>query len=75
MFHPYSYEGYINFDKVKDPEERAAYEVHIREFGQTPRQIFTKLHPKKGARTGSFKSNRKTNDFEQMMYMQNPNEK
>ena len=51
VYHPYSYEGYINFDNVKDPDERKAYEVHIREFGQTPRQIFKKLHPKKGQRT------------------------
>lgn len=37
VFHPYSYEGYIDFDKVTDPDERAAYETHVREFGQTPR--------------------------------------
>ena len=33
VYHPYSYEGYIDFDKVTNPEEREAYEVHIREFG------------------------------------------
>ena len=33
VYHPYSYEGYINFETVKDPQERQAYEVHIREFG------------------------------------------
>lgn len=50
MYHPYSYEGYIDFDKVEDPAERQAYETHIREFGQTPRQLFTKPHPKKGTK-------------------------
>jgi factor associated with neutral sphingomyelinase activation len=37
VFHPFSYEGFINFEKVTDPEERKAYETHVREFGQTPR--------------------------------------
>lgn len=48
VFHPYSYEGFIDFDKVTDNDERKAYETHIREFGQTPRKIFLKLHPRKG---------------------------
>lgn len=48
MYHPYSYEGFINMAAVQDPDQRAAYEVHIREFGQTPRKIFNKLHPRKG---------------------------
>lgn len=33
VYHPFSYEGYINFEKVTDPDERAAYETHVREFG------------------------------------------
>jgi hypothetical protein len=49
VFHPYSYEGYIDFDKVTDPLVKAAYEVHVREFGQTPRKLFASLHPRKGA--------------------------
>lgn len=53
VFHPFSYEGFIDFDKVTDPEERKAYETHVREFGQTPRQLFKNLHPKKGSMTGS----------------------
>ena len=51
MYHPYSYEGFIDISSVKDPDERAAYETHIREFGQTPRQIFMKPHPRKGFKT------------------------
>ena len=37
VYHPYSYEGFIDFSKVTDPDERSAYETHVREFGQTPR--------------------------------------
>ena len=48
VYHPYSYEGFIDFDKVTNPQERKAYEIHVSEFGQTPRQLFKKLHPKKG---------------------------
>ena len=33
VFHPFSYEGYIDFEKVTDPDEKMAYETHIREFG------------------------------------------
>ena len=33
VFHPYSYEGFIDFEKVTDPTERLAYETHVREFG------------------------------------------
>lgn len=33
VYHPYSYEGYIDFSKITDPDERAAYETHVREFG------------------------------------------
>lgn len=33
VYHPYSYEGFIDFEKVTDPDEKAAYETHVREFG------------------------------------------
>ena len=33
VFHPYSYEGFIDFDSIQDPEMRKAYETHVREFG------------------------------------------
>ena len=48
VYHPYSYEGFIDFDKVTDPAERLAYETHVREFGQTPRKLFHYLHPRRG---------------------------
>lgn len=33
VFHPLTYEGSIDFDKVTDPIERVAFEVQITEFG------------------------------------------
>ena len=51
MFHPYSYEGFIDFEQEMDPDMRKAYETHVREFGQTPRQLFRNLHPRKGQKS------------------------
>jgi len=47
VFHPMTYEGSVNLDKIKDPIERQGIEVQISEFGQTPRQLFRKEHPQK----------------------------
>jgi factor associated with neutral sphingomyelinase activation len=33
VFHPLTYEGFIDFEKIQDPIERVAYEVQISEFG------------------------------------------
>jgi len=33
VYHPYSYEGFINFEQVTDINERKAFETHVREFG------------------------------------------
>jgi hypothetical protein len=63
VYHPYSYEGYIDFDNVQDPDMRDAYEVHIREFGQTPRKIFHNLHPKKGQKVEVIINPYKDNDL------------
>ena len=42
--------------------------MHIREFGQTPRQIFKKLHPKKGQRTyQQIMQSKKLNDYDDLM--------
>jgi factor associated with neutral sphingomyelinase activation len=53
VYHPYSYEGFIDFSSIQDPQMKKAYETHVREFGQTPRQLFTQLHPKRLALTNS----------------------
>jgi factor associated with neutral sphingomyelinase activation len=31
--------------RIEDPNERARIEIQIMEFGQTPKQLFTKPHP------------------------------
>ncbi|CDW73591.1 protein fan [Stylonychia lemnae] len=47
VFHPLTYEGHVDFEKLQDPVQRLAYEVQITEFGQTPRQLFRLPHPQK----------------------------
>ena len=37
----------LSSTSIRDPEERAAIELQIKEFGQTPKQLFTQPHPKK----------------------------
>ena len=46
LFHPFSYEGSVDIDKVTDEVQRIAIEGHIQNFGQTPSQLITKEpHP------------------------------
>lgn len=47
LFHPLTYEGTVDLEKIKDPFERFATEQQINEFGQTPRQLFRYDHPQK----------------------------
>lgn len=49
VFYYLTYEGAIDIEKIEDPVERNAYEMQIREFGQTPTQLFTSPHPPKRA--------------------------
>ena len=37
VFHPVTYQGRIDLEKLSDPVQRAALEVQITEFGQTPK--------------------------------------
>ena len=39
-----TYEGAVDLEKVTDPRERSSIEDQIREFGQTPKQLFTRPH-------------------------------
>ena len=39
-----TYEGAVDLEKVTDPRERSSIEDQIREFGQTPKQLFTTPH-------------------------------
>ncbi|XP_070575197.1 protein FAN-like isoform X2 [Ptychodera flava] len=45
VFYYLTYEGAVDLDSINDPNERAALENQILEFGQTPRQLFTSPHP------------------------------
>ncbi|XP_030070637.1 protein FAN [Microcaecilia unicolor] len=44
VFHPLTYEG-VNLDSIEDPNQKIAILTQILEFGQTPKQLFTKPHP------------------------------
>ena len=47
VFHHLSYHGSIDLEKISDPVERLASINIIHNFGQTPKQLFTKPHPKR----------------------------
>ncbi|RXW16665.1 hypothetical protein EST38_g9189, partial [Candolleomyces aberdarensis] len=47
VFHPLSYEGSIDLDKIKDDLEREATVGIIHNFGQTPRKLFNTPHPER----------------------------
>ncbi|XP_045191782.2 protein FAN-like isoform X2 [Mercenaria mercenaria] len=45
VFYYLTYEGSIDLDSIKDPNERACMEIQIMEFGQVPKQLLTTPHP------------------------------
>ena len=45
LFHPYTYEGNVEIDKVYDLTVRKAILAQIDEYGQCPMQLFTEPHP------------------------------
>lgn len=45
LFHPLTYEGAVDIEKEKDPNQRRAILIQINEFGQTPAKIFDQPHP------------------------------
>jgi len=47
VFYYLTYEGALDLDSVDNVNERKCYEAQILEFGQTPKQLFQKPHPKK----------------------------
>ncbi|XP_061707525.1 protein FAN-like [Cydia pomonella] len=44
VFHHVCYEGSVDLDDIYDMNDRHALEVQIMEFGQVPKQLFTKPH-------------------------------
>ncbi|XP_042318937.1 protein FAN isoform X2 [Sceloporus undulatus] len=47
VFHPLTYEGGVDLNRIMDPNERVALLTQILEFGQTPKQLFTIPHPRR----------------------------
>jgi hypothetical protein len=47
VFHYLSYEGAVDMDKIEDPVEKQSTISIIHNFGQTPKQIFKRGHPKR----------------------------
>jgi hypothetical protein len=45
VFYYTSYEGNIDIDSISDPTLKQSVQMQIREFGQTPSQLFTAPHP------------------------------
>ena len=50
VFHPYTCEGGVDWDAIKDPVDRLAKQTQVNTWGQTPRKLFTKPHPKRNVR-------------------------
>jgi factor associated with neutral sphingomyelinase activation len=47
VFHPLTYENNTELSNASDLVSRRALEIQITEYGQTPKQIFSKPHPKR----------------------------
>ncbi|XP_069477194.1 protein FAN isoform X2 [Ambystoma mexicanum] len=47
VFHPVTYEGGVDLNSIEDPDHEIAMLTQILEFGQTPKQLFTKPHPQR----------------------------
>ncbi|KAM9308377.1 protein FAN [Gastrophryne carolinensis] len=47
VFHPVTYEGEIDLHSIEDTDHKVAMLTQILEFGQTPKQLFTKPHPRR----------------------------
>jgi len=45
LFHPVTYDGGAQLEREVDPVRRRALQAQIREFGQTPAQLFFEPHP------------------------------
>jgi factor associated with neutral sphingomyelinase activation len=62
IFYYLTYQENVNFDRQMSRVERAALEVQISEFGQTPVQLFEDKHPVRRARIISLDLAQNTED-------------
>ncbi|EAN86641.1 putative neurobeachin/beige protein [Trypanosoma cruzi] len=51
VFHPLTYEGFIDLSKIKDPVLLSGHEAQIDCYGQVPLQLFTQQHKARGKST------------------------
>eukprot|EP01038_Epipyxis_sp_PR26KG_P015463 gene15463-20862_t len=47
LFYYLTYEGSVDLEQITDETERAALEIQIQEFGQSPKQLFSSPHPRR----------------------------
>ncbi|KAM0064499.1 putative transcription factor WD40-like family [Helianthus debilis subsp. tardiflorus] len=47
VFYHYTYEGSVDIDAVTNPAMKASILAQINHFGQTPKQLFQRAHPKR----------------------------
>ena len=65
--------GAVNLDKIKDPKERASYESMIKNFGQTPSQLFREPHPRRLSPEEALKATRHKIDLGETSQKRPPN--
>lgn len=53
LYYYLTYEGAVDLEVITDPRKRAALEIQIQEFGQTPKQLFSGPHPRRNDLTAS----------------------
>ncbi|KAL0487551.1 neutral sphingomyelinase activation-associated factor [Acrasis kona] len=47
VFYYLTYEGNVDLESITDPIEKESIMAQVREFGQTPKQVFHRAHPKR----------------------------
>lgn len=58
LYYYLTYEGAVDLDRVTDSRERDALVMQIQEFGQTPKQLFTRPHLCRNSRLPDMKQER-----------------
>lgn len=58
MFYHLCYEGAVDLAAITDLNDRLALEVQITEFGQVPKQLFSRPHPPRSRSYGLYGSAR-----------------
>eukprot|EP01017_Pseudomicrothorax_dubius_P034282 TRINITY_DN4680_c0_g1_i4.p1 TRINITY_DN4680_c0_g1~~TRINITY_DN4680_c0_g1_i4.p1 ORF type:complete len:384 (+),score=125.91 TRINITY_DN4680_c0_g1_i4:586-1737(+) len=67
MFYPLTYEEHVRWNEVRNAYERAALEVQVTEFGQTPVQLFKGPHPARVVRLFNLDPSIEGSETEQLL--------